>query len=101
MVGTWTKELSERTISFTINSDGKYQVEFTGDSETDVLGSYVVSENKIFFTDEGGEYMADVTGEYDFSVNESSITFTLIDDPVSGRQMLVEGTWSKAADAEK
>jgi hypothetical protein len=31
-------------------------------------------------------------------VSDTSISFTNVDDPVNGRSMLVEGTWSKAAE---
>ena len=32
LVGKWTKLLNERTITFSISSDHKFQVEFVGDS---------------------------------------------------------------------
>ena len=98
VVGKWTKELNERTFTFTLTSDKKYQVEFAGDDEIDVYGSYEVSGKQITFTDEGGEYSSDTSGVYEFKVSDTSITFTNVDDPVNGRSMLVEGTWSKAAD---
>ena len=98
VVGKWTKELNERTFKFNLTSDNKYQVEFAGDDEIDVYGSYAVSGKQITFTDEGGEYSSESSGVYEFKVNDTSITFTNVDDPVNGRSMLVEGTWSKAAD---
>ena len=80
VVGTWTKSFNERSVTFTMSADHKYQVEFAGDSEIDVWGSYVIDGMQITFNDEGGEYGSDVAGVYEFKV--------------SGRSMLVKGTWS-------
>jgi hypothetical protein len=99
--GTWTKSMNERPITFTLTSDLTYQVEFAGDEETDVWGSYTISGTNITFTDEGGEYSSGVSGEYEFEVSDTTISFTEVDDPVNGRRMLVEGNWSKAAAVEK
>ena len=98
VVGKWTKEFNERTFTFNLTSDNMYQVEFAGDDEIDVYGSYAVSGKQITFTDEGGAYSSDSSGVYEFKVSDTSISFTNVDDPVNGRSMLVEGTWSKAAD---
>ena len=73
-------------------------MEFAGDEEIDVYGSYEISGNQITFTDEGGDYSSDSSGTYEFKVADASISFTNVDDPVNGRSMLLEGTWSKAAD---
>jgi len=101
VVGKWTKELNGRTITFTLTADKKYQVEFAGDEEVDVYGSYVISGMQITFTDEGGDYSSDSSGVYEFKVSDTSITYTNVDDPVNGRSMLVEGTWSKATSGEE
>ena len=98
VVGKWTKELNERTFTFTLTSDKKYQVEFAGDDEIDVYGNYEISGKQITFTDEGGEYSSGSSGVYEFKVSDTSISFTNVDDPMNGRSMLVEGTWSKATD---
>ena len=98
VVGKWLKELNERTFTFNLTSDNKYQVEFAGDDEIDVYGSYEVSGKQITFTDEGGDYSSNSSGVYEFKVSDTSISFTNVDDPMNGRSMLVEGTWSKAAD---
>ncbi len=100
VVGTWTKSFNERSVTFTISSDLKYQVEFAGDAETDVWGSCVIDGMKITFNDEGGEYGSDVAGVYEFKVTETSLTFSLVDDPVYGRSILMDGSWSKAAEDE-
>ena len=97
VVGKWTKIMNERSISFTMMSDHKYQVEFIGGDEIDVYGTYVISGTQITFTDVGGDYAAPVPGVYKFQVSGTSLTLTAIDDPVGGRSMLVEGTWSKAS----
>jgi len=101
VVGKWIKELNGRTFTFNLTSDNKYQVEFAGDEAVDVYGSYVISGMQITFTDEGGDYSSDSSGVYEFEVSDTSITFTNVDDPVNGRSMLVEGTWTKAAAGEK
>jgi len=100
LVGKWTKLLNERTLTFIITSDNKYQVEFAGDETLDVWGSYVISGTQITFTDEGGEYSSDEPGLYEFKVSDTALIFTNVDDPVYGRSVLVEGTWSKAKDGE-
>ncbi|MCK5068802.1 MAG: hypothetical protein KAR16_15235 [Bacteroidales bacterium] len=101
VVGKWTKLFNERSVTFTISSDNKYQVEFAGDAEIDVWGSYVISGTQITFNDEGGDYSSDEAGVYEFKVSDTSLTFTQVDDPVYGRSILLEGSWSKAKDAEK
>lgn len=95
LVGTWTKSSNERTITFTIMSDYKYTVEFVGDAEIDVKGSYVISGTQITFNDDAGDYSSVEPGVYEFEVNESSVKFTKVNDPAYGRSMLVEGSWSK------
>jgi len=97
LVGKWTKLLNERSVTFTISSDHKYQVEFAGDAEIDVWGSYVISGAQITFNDEGGEYSSGEAGVYEFQLSDTSLTFTKVLDPVYGRSILVEGSWSKAS----
>jgi hypothetical protein len=96
VVGTWTKSLNERTVTFTINADLTYTVEFAGDESVDVQGSYEISGTQITFNDEAGEYSADEPGVYEFKASDTSLIFTKVNDPVYGRSMLVEGSWSKA-----
>jgi len=96
LVGTWTKSSNERTITFTIKSDNKYTVEFIGDAEIDVNGSYVISGTQVTFTDDAGDYSTAVPGVYEFEVSETSVKFTTVNDPAQGRSMLVEGDWLKA-----
>ncbi len=79
----------------------KYQVEFAGDSEIDVWGSYVIDGMQITFNDEGGEYGSDVAGVYEFEATETSLTFSVVDDPVYGRSILLDGSWSKAGEEEE
>jgi hypothetical protein len=95
LVGTWTKVHEMQKITFTITADNKTQVEFTGDSVIDVYSSYKISGKQITFNDEAGDYAANVPGVYEFKVDDSSLTLTVVDDPVQGRSMLVKGTWSK------
>jgi hypothetical protein len=95
LVGTWVKTVDMQKITFTIKEGNKTQVEFTGDDVVDVYSSYKISGKQITFNDEAGEYAADVPGVYEFEVSESSLTLYAVDDPVMGRSMLVEGTWSK------
>jgi hypothetical protein len=101
LVGTWIKVVETNTITLTLAADKKSTVEFDGDDVIDVYGSYKISGKQITFQDEGGDYAADVPGTYEFKVDDSSITFTTVDDPVNGRRMLVEGSWSKVVEKEK
>lgn len=98
LIGTWVKVVDMQKITFTIKEGNKAQVEFTGDEVIDVYSSYKISGKQITFNDEAGEYAADVPGVYEFEVSESSLTLYAVDDPVMGRSMLVEGTWSKATE---
>ena len=100
LVGKWTKLFNERTVTFTMTSDNKFQVEFVGDDGLDVWGSYAISGTQITFNDEGGEYSSGEAGVYEFKVSDSSLTLTEVDDPVYGRRTLVEGNWSKAKAVE-
>ncbi len=100
LVGIWTKTFSERTVTFTLTSDKKFQVEFVADEEIDVWGSYVISGTQITFNDEGGEYGSDEAGVYKFQVSDTSVKFTQVDDPVFGRSLLMEGSWSRASDVK-
>lgn len=101
LVGKWTRSLDDRSVTFIISSDHTYQVEFAGDDGIDVYGSFVVSGTRITFNDEGGEYSADEAGVYGFKVSGTSLTFTIVQDPVYGRSMLLEGSWSNAGETEK
>jgi len=100
VVGTWTKVMNERTFTITMTSDQKYQVEFICDAEVDVWGSYAISGPQITFTDEGGDYSSGTSGVYEFKADDTSIKFSIVDDPVDARSMLVEGLWSKASEDE-
>jgi hypothetical protein len=102
MAGKWIRQLNGRNVTFTISSDLTYEVEFTGDKEPEVRGSYVISGTRVTFNDEGGEYAAkEVPGVYEFMMDDSSLSFKKINDPVNGRSMLVEGSWSRAGDEEE
>jgi len=96
LVGTWIKTNNERTITFTIKSDQSYTVEFVGDKEIDVKGSYEISESQITFNDDAGDHSSPEPGVYEFEVKDSSVKFTKVNDPAYGRSMLVEGSWSRA-----
>ncbi len=76
-------------------------MEFAGDSEIDVWGSYEIDGMQITFNDEGGEYGADVAGVYEFKATETSLTFSVVDDPVYGRSILMDDNWSKADELRK
>jgi hypothetical protein len=98
VVGTWIKSFDEVSIAFSILPDQTFEVEFTGDDEPEVTGSYRISGTRITFTDEGGERSSGTSGTYTFKAGEGTLTFTIVDDPAEGRSMLLQGTWSKAGD---
>ena len=101
VVGTWKKVVDANEITITLKADNKSEVEFTGDDVIDVYGSYKISGVQITFTDEGGDYSSGTSGVYEFKLSENKMTLTIVDDPVDGRSMVVEGTWTKATEAEK
>jgi len=100
LVGTWQKHMGQRPLTFSISSDQKFEVEFAGNSETDVWGSYKVKGAQITFTDEGGDYSSGSSCIYEFKVDDSSLSFIKVDDPVPGRSTLLEGTWTRSAGGE-
>ncbi len=100
LAGNWTKNFNGRTVTLSFSPDQKFQTDFTGDEGIDVWGRYELSGNRITFNDEGGDYSADVAGVYEFKADETSVTFTEVDDPLAGRKILMVGTWSIAGDAE-
>jgi hypothetical protein len=101
VVGTWLKVVDVNKITMTLTDDNKTEVEFTGDDVIDVYGSYKVSGAQITLTDEGGDYSSGTSGIYEFKLNDNKMTLTIVDDPVNGRSMLVQGTWTLAPEAEK
>jgi len=98
LVGTWTKSMNGSSAHFMISSDQTWEVEFTGDNKADVFGSYTIAGNQITFTDKGGNYSSGTSGVYEFQVDDTSLNFTIVDDPVSGRSMVVKGTWTRAGE---
>jgi hypothetical protein len=98
LAGKWTKQVNGRTASIDLISDHTYQVEFAGDEGVDVTGSWTITGKQITFKDEGGAYSSGTSGKYEFTLSGTSLTFKKVDDPVTGRSMLVEGNWSKAKD---
>jgi hypothetical protein len=99
--GTWTKSMNGASARFMISSDNTWEVEFTGDDEADVYGTYLISGNQITFTDTGGDYGSDTSGVYEFQVDDSSLKFVIADDPVYGRSLVVEGTWTRATEKDE
>lgn len=98
VVGKWTKSMNGGSAFFLITAENKYEVEITGDETPDVWGSWVIAENKITFTDEGGEYSSGESGVYEFKAVDKSLTFTIVDDPVEGRSMVLKGAWTRAGE---
>jgi len=96
LAGKWTKSMNGRTASINLLSDHTYQVEFTGDEGMDVTGRWTISGKQITFKDEGGAYSSGTSGTYEFALSGTTVTYKKVDDPVSGRSMLLEGSWSKA-----
>jgi len=97
--GTWTKSMGERIMKFTLKADHTYQVDFAGDEGADVTGKFEISGNRITFNDDEGDYSQNAPpGVYEFELSDSSLVLKWIDDPVDGRSMLIEGSWSKAED---
>ena len=94
LVGTWTKSMGERTIKFTLKADLTYQVDFAGDEGIDVSGTFEISGTRITFNDDPGDYSADVPGVYSFQMEDKTLKLTAVNDPVDGRKMLVQGSWS-------
>jgi len=101
VVGTWIKVVDVDKVTLALSADNKSEVEFTGDDVIDVYGSYKIAGAKITFTDEGGDYSSGTSGVYEFKIVENKMTLTIVDDPVDGRSMVVEGTWTKAPETGK
>lgn len=92
IAGTWVREGT--TVMITFDEEGKYQVDFTGDGETNVWGTCEIKKETLIFNDEKGE-ASEFPGEYKWSLSENKLTFTLINDPSDGRSLLVPAVWSR------
>ncbi len=101
LAGTWTKSMNGATARFMISPDNAWEVEFTGDDEADVYGTYLITGKQITFTDKGGEYSSASSGDYEFQVDDTSLIFTIVDDPVTGRSMLVKGIWTRVSEEDQ
>lgn len=96
LTGQWIKNVQGRTATLAFAQDGKFQVDFAGDEEADVWGSYTVSDGRVTIKDEGGPYGSDSEATYEFKVSGSKITFTVVEDPLEGRVVIFSGEWSRA-----
>jgi len=95
LAGNWTRLISGRLCTLTITEDNKWQVDFTDDSATDVWGRFIISGNQITILDVGGVYMSTTPGIYTYAVTESTLTFFMVNDPVNGRETVIQGVWTK------
>ena len=98
IAGSWVREGT--TIKITFNEEGKYEVDFTGDGETNVWGTCEVKKESLIFNDEKG-MASEFPGKYEWSLTEDKLTFTLINDPSDGRSSLLPGVWIRKSGKEE
>lgn len=92
LVGTWTNSLG--TI-WTINADGAFEVDRNHDGETDIRGTYSVSNDTLTIERNEGKIPegCDGPGVYKFARTGNNLTFTLVSDTCKDRKKNVLSPW--------
>ena len=90
---SWTRFFEGRTYTLTFTADHTWEADYTGNSDIDVWGTYSISASEITFVDTGGEQRSEHAGTYIFSVNESSLIFSVVSDFEAERMLVIEGVW--------
>ena len=101
VVGKWEKYLNGVTMTFELDKENNYTVDFESDGNFEVRGTYKVQGNTITFNDKPGAFASPDPGIYSFMIEKDKITFVIEDDPTEGRSGLVKGTWTKGNNQNK
>ncbi len=96
VVGKWEKYFNGTTMTFLLEKNLNYTVDFESDGNVEVRGTYKIDGDQITFNDKPGGYASPDPGIYTYKVENNKITFVIKDDPTEGRSGLVAGTWTKA-----
>ncbi len=96
VVGKWKKHLNGATMTFVLDKDMNYTVDFEGDGNVEVRGTFKIDGNQITFNDKPGGYASPDPGIYNYKIENDKITFVIKEDPTVGRSGLLAGTWTKA-----
>lgn len=90
LVGDWTitvpaEDGSLATLVVTMTDAGTYQLDFGGDSTVDSGGTFRVDGDQMVIIDDEDGDCAGARGLYSFTVDESSLVMTRIEDECEGR----------------
>jgi len=102
IVGIWMK-IGDRDqmMTLTLKSDQTYEVDFIGDSTRIVNGDYFAQAGQISFIDKGnGHACPGMEGIYYYSVHESQLIFSVMEDECRDRIGPTSGTWVKKGTLE-
>jgi hypothetical protein len=83
-------------MTFILDKDMNYTVDFESDGNVEVKGTYKIDGDQITFNDKPGGYASPDPGIYTYKMEEDKITFVIKNDPTTGRSSLLAGTWTKA-----
>lgn len=89
VIGSWKfKDQNFGPQVLTFRDDGIYEVDYDGDGEKDIWGSYRISRDWLFLNDLGGDFIFDCgqDGAYTYRVKNDIMTFMLMADQCPSRQ---------------
>jgi tetratricopeptide (TPR) repeat protein len=92
--GKWVRMTQTGPVALEFKVDGKVEVDFGIDQNTDVVTDYEINGNTIIFSDKEGA-MCPESGVYRFENNDYYLSLDLIDDMCNGRIKMTMGFWTK------
>ena len=102
IVGTWLKMGDrDQMMTLTLKSDQTYEVDFSGGSTRSVNGTYFAKAGQVSFIDKGNERACSgMEGIYYYSVDESQLIFSVMEDECQDRIGPTSGAWVKKGTLE-
>jgi hypothetical protein len=95
LVGVWTRESDDQTITRSFTEDFKMQTDFYLDDEIDVWGFYELEDGKILFKDLGGAACGS-DGQYEYKIVGDTLQFNVLNDTCEGRISDLQYTWYRS-----
>ncbi|SHI54830.1 hypothetical protein SAMN05444280_103104 [Tangfeifania diversioriginum] len=92
--GKWVRMTQTGPVALEFRDDGKVEVDFGIDQNTDVVTDYQINGKTISFNDKEGA-MCPEPGVYKFENNDYYLSFDLVDDMCNGRIKMTMGFWTK------
>jgi CubicO group peptidase (beta-lactamase class C family) len=95
LVGVWTRESDNQTITRSFTKDFKMQTDFYLDNEIDVWGFYKLEDGKILFKDLGG-LACGSDGLYEYKIVGDTLQFKVLNDKCEGRKSDLQHNWYRS-----